>query len=147
MDGRLQELAFWNGVDPDTYDPAKVQKQEILHIKQKYDIPSDWNMILFIGRLTWVKGVRNLLQAMPLVLKEYPNTKLVILGKGEEQTDIIETADRLKIKNNVVYRFDYVSEEERILLYAAADLCFFPLSTNPSESSVWKQCPWKNQWL
>jgi glycosyltransferase involved in cell wall biosynthesis len=88
-------------------------------------------MILFIGRLTWVKGVRNLLQAMPLVLKEYPNTKLVILGKGEEQTDIIETADRLKIKNNVIYRFDFVSEQERILLYAAADLCVFPSVYEP----------------
>ena len=66
-------------------------------------------MLLFVGRLAWVKGVRNLLQAMPLVLKEYPNTKLVILGKGEEQADMIETAERLNIKDKIVYRFDFVS--------------------------------------
>jgi len=68
---------------------------------------------------------------MPLVLKEYTNTKLVILGKGEEQTDIVETADRLNIKNNVVYRFDFVSEKERIIHYAASDLCVFPSIYEP----------------
>jgi glycosyltransferase involved in cell wall biosynthesis len=56
---------------------------------RKYGVPKDWSMLLFVGRLSWVKGARNLLLAMPSVLKEFPNTKLVILGKGDEQ-DIIE---------------------------------------------------------
>jgi glycogen(starch) synthase len=88
-------------------------------------------MLLFVGRLSWVKGVRNLLLAMPDVLKEYPNTKLVILGKGEEQKDIVETADRLNIKNNIAYRFDFVPEPERIMHYAASDVCIFPSIYEP----------------
>lgn len=121
----------WNGVDPVQYDPTKISQQDIAQIRRKYDIPDGWNMLLFVGRLAWVKGVRNLLQAMPSVLKEYPNTKLVILGKGEEQNDVIETAERLNIKSNVVYRFDFVSEQERILHYAAADVCVFPSIYEP----------------
>ncbi len=121
----------WNGVDPERYNPVSVQKQEVLAIRQKYGIPNNWNMLLFVGRLAWVKGVRNLLQAMPLVLKEYPNTKLVILGKGGEQNDIVETAERLNIKDNVVYRFDFVSEKERIIHYAASDVCVFPSLYEP----------------
>jgi glycosyltransferase involved in cell wall biosynthesis len=121
----------WNGVDPERYDPANVQKQDIAAIRMKYGIPKDWNMLLFVGRLTWVKGVSALLQAMPLVLKEYPNTKLVILGKGDEQTDIVETAERLNVKGNIVYRFDFVSEDERILHYAASDVCVFPSTYEP----------------
>ena len=121
----------WNGVDADRYDPLNVQKQAVTAIRKKYGIPENWNMLLFVGRLTWVKGVRNLLQAMPLVLKEYPNTKLVILGKGDEQNDIVETAERLNIKNNIVYRFDFVSEEERIIHYAASDVCIFPSIYEP----------------
>ena len=108
-----------------------MRKEEVEAIRKKYGVPADWSMLLFVGRLTWVKGVRNLLQAMPLVLKEFPNTKLVILGKGEEQTDITETADRLNIKDNVVYRFDFVSEKERLLHYAAADVCVFPSTYEP----------------
>ena len=110
---------------------AKSRKEDVASIRSKYGIPNDWNMILFVGRLAWVKGVRNILQAMPTVLKEFPNTKLVILGKGEEQRDIVETADRLNIKNNMVYRFDFVPESERILHYAASDLCVFPSTYEP----------------
>ena len=88
-------------------------------------------MLFFLGRLTWVKGVRNLIQAMPSILREYPKTKLVILGRGEEQKDIDETASRLGIKDNVVCRFDFVPEEERILHYAAADVCVFPSVYEP----------------
>ena len=121
----------WNGVDPDRYNPVNVQKQDALAIRQKYGISDDINMLLFVGRLTWVKGVRNLLQAMPLVLKEYPNTKLVILGKGEEQTDVVETAERLNMRDNIIYRFDFVSESERILHYSAADVCVFPSTYEP----------------
>ncbi len=121
----------WNGVDANRYNPAKVRKENAEAIREKYGIPSDWSMILFIGRLTWVKGVRNILQAMPSVLKDFPKTKLVILGKGEEQHDIVEAAERLNIKDNVVYRFDFVPEEERILHYAAADLCVFPSTYEP----------------
>lgn len=121
----------WNGVDPNRYNPKRIKQEDIERIRKHYGIPQDWNMILFIGRLTWVKGVRNLLQAMPSVLKEYPKTKLLILGKGEEQHDIEETSERLNIKDNIVYRFDFVPEEERILHYAAANICVFPSVYEP----------------
>lgn len=88
-------------------------------------------MLFFLGRLTWVKAVRNLIQAMPLILNEYPKTRLVILGKGEEQKDIAETANRLGIKDKVVCRFEFIPEEERILHYAAADVCIFPSVYEP----------------
>ena len=121
----------WNGVDPQRYSLKTCEPEDVEAIRQKYGIPKDWNMLLFVGRLAWVKGVRNLLQALPSVLKEYPNTMLVILGKGEEQMDIVETADRLGIKNNIVYRFDFVPEDERILHYAASDVCIFPSIYEP----------------
>jgi glycosyltransferase involved in cell wall biosynthesis len=121
----------WNGVDPERYDPQQCQKQDVLKIREKYGISEDWNMLLFLGRLTWVKSVKSLVQAMPLVLKDYPKTKLVILGKGEEQSDIVETAERLGIRDKVIYRFEFVPENERILHYAASDVCVFPSIYEP----------------
>ncbi len=121
----------WNGVDPQRYDPTKYNLEDTKRIRTKYGIKDDECMLFFLGRLTWVKGIRNLIQAMPSILKEYPKTKLVILGRGEEQKDIDETTGRLGIKNNVVCRFDFVPEEERILHYAAADICVFPSVYEP----------------
>ncbi len=121
----------WNGVDPEKYAPQKGKSEDVQKLRQKYGIAEDETMILFLGRLTWVKGVRNLVQAMPLVLAEYPKAKLVILGKGEEQRDIVELADRLGIGKNLVYCLEFVPEGERILHYAASDLCVFPSVYEP----------------
>ena len=121
----------WNGVDPERYNPKKCSTEEVNAVRRKYGISPDEKMILFIGRLTWVKGVTNLVQAMPTVLAEYPRTKLVILGKGEQQNDMVEAANRLGIGNKVICRFEFVPEEERILNYSAADLCIFPSTYEP----------------
>ena len=121
----------WNGVDPSVYDPTAVSKQEVQELRARYGIGREDAMILFVGRLTWVKGVRNLIQAMPSVIAEYPRSKLVILGKGEEQHDIDELVHRLDLSQHVVTHYAFVSEHERIVHYAAADLCAFPSVYEP----------------
>jgi glycogen(starch) synthase len=121
----------WNGVDPELYNPQNCKQEAVDGIREKYGVPRDWNLLLFVGRLTWVKSVRNLVQAIPMVLKDYPKTKLVVLGKGEEQKDIIEMAARLGIRENITCRFEFVPEDERILHYAAADACIFPSVYEP----------------
>jgi glycogen(starch) synthase len=121
----------WNGVDPERYDPNRCKEDDVKKIRQKHGVKDDESMLFFLGRLTWVKGVRNLIQAMPMILEEYPKTKLVILGKGEEQRDVVETAKRLGIEDKVVCHFEFVPEDERILHYAASDICIFPSTYEP----------------
>jgi glycosyltransferase involved in cell wall biosynthesis len=121
----------WNGVDPVKYNPSNIKAEDVQRMRQECGVEDDWNMILFLGRLAWVKSVKNLVLAMPIVFQEFPKTKLVILGKGEEQSDIVDTANRLGIKDKVVCRFDFVPEDERILYYAASDVCVFPSVYEP----------------
>ncbi len=121
----------WNGVDPEYYNPRNCKPEDVEAVRNRYKIGPDEKMVLFLGRLTWVKGVTNLVQAMPTVLADYPHTKLVILGKGEQQNDIVETANRLGISEKVACRFEFVPEKERILHYAAADVCIFPSTYEP----------------
>jgi glycosyltransferase involved in cell wall biosynthesis len=121
----------WNGVDPERYSPKNCKHEDVQAIRNRYGVKPNEKMIFFCGRLTWVKGVTNLVQAMPTVLAEYPKTKLVILGKGEQQNDIIEAADRLGIKDNIACKFEFVPEKERILHYAASDICIFPSTYEP----------------
>ena len=121
----------WNGVDPKRYDPKNCKPEDVEAIRSRYGIKPDEKMVLFLGRLTWVKGVTNLVQGMPIILEDYPKTKLVILGKGEQQNDIIETANRLGINGRIACQFEFVPENERILHYAAADVCVFPSTYEP----------------
>ncbi|MCP8315497.1 MAG: glycosyltransferase family 4 protein [archaeon] len=121
----------WNGVDPEIYDPKKVHHEEVLAIREKYRIKEDEQMILHVGRLTWIKGIKNLVQSIPMILKDFPETKLVILGRGEDQRNLIDLVDSLQIKDHVIFRFEFVSEKERILHYAASDACVFPSLYEP----------------
>jgi len=120
----------YNGCDPEKYDPKKVDKKLVEKLKERYKIDKE-KVILFVGRLVWVKGVMNLVMGMPEVLKEFPNVKLIILGKGEQYEDLIQLSQTLGIFDKVAIRSEWVSEEERIAHYALADVCVFPSINEP----------------
>ncbi len=120
----------YNGIDVEKYSLRNVNWNLVEKLRERYKI-KDEKVILFIGRLTWVKGVANLIKAMPEVLKSFPNVKLVILGKGENYTDLIQLKQSLGVGERVEIRSEWVSEEERIAHYALADLCVFPSISEP----------------
>ncbi len=123
--------AVWNGVDPEIYNPQNVSATDVARLRAKYEIADEGIMLLFLGRLAWVKSIVALVEAMPMVLEKHPNTRLVILGKGEEQKDIMDAAKRLGIQDCITYNFDFVPEDQRLLHYAAADVCVFPSIYEP----------------
>ncbi|MFH8086434.1 MAG: glycosyltransferase family 4 protein [Candidatus Aenigmatarchaeota archaeon] len=124
-------VVCYNGCDPEKYNPKKVKKEKLEKLKEFYGIKEGEKVIFFIGRLTWVKGIRNLIKAMPIVLKDFPESKLIILGKGEEYSELLELSKKLGISDKVKIRSEWVSEEERILHYALADVCVFPSVSEP----------------
>ena len=121
----------WNGIDPEKYNPDRVKPGKVQALKSRYEIDSDEDVVLFVGRLTQMKGVSNLVQAIPSVLQRFPRTRFVILGQGEESADLAQLARRLGVMEKVVFRPEFISEEERILHYAMSDVCVFPSISEP----------------
>jgi glycosyltransferase involved in cell wall biosynthesis len=121
----------YNGVDPQKYNPENVKAEETKKLKEFYGLKEDDIMILFIGRLVGVKGVDKLVMAMPHVLSKHPNAKLVIVGVGDMQEYLKNLVNTLKLQDVVRFNFNFVSEEERILHYAACDVAVFPSLYEP----------------
>lgn len=121
----------WNGVDPVKYDPAKVSNEDRLALRRNYGVQDHETLLFFIGRLVPVKGIDKLVRALPLVLKDFPNTKLLILGIGDMENEIRCIADGLGIHDKVIMRAEFVSEAERIRHYAAADVVVLPSLYEP----------------
>jgi len=121
----------WNGVDPNKYNSKNVSSEDKEKLRQKYKINNDEIMLFFIGRLVTVKGVDKLVSAMPEVIAEFPNSKLVILGIGDMEEDIQNMIKALGIEKNVILRSEFVSEKERILHYAASDVVILPSLYEP----------------
>jgi len=139
MKDELQKLGFphdkirvcWNGVDSDKYDPKKVSNEEKKQLRNRYGINDNETMLFFVGRLVTVKGIYTLIKAMPSVLGEFPNTKLVVLGIGDMEWDLRSLAENLGIKDQIIFRNEFISEEERIVHYAASDCVVLPSIYEP----------------
>jgi len=139
MSDELQKLGFpqdkirvcWNGVDPSKYDPERITVEQKMQLRRGYGINDKEHLLFFVGRLVNVKGVDTLIKALPSVLQEFPNTKLVILGIGDMEHGLRKLVDDLGVQEKVTFRNEFVSEEERILHYAAADSVVLPSLYEP----------------
>jgi glycosyltransferase involved in cell wall biosynthesis len=121
----------YNGVDPRKYDPGRFLEEEIQAFRSSLGIGAEDPVLLFVGRLTWIKGADSLVQAMPEILGEFPEAKLVILGTGDQEEMIRHQITNLGLGDHVILEAKYVSEEERILHYAACDLTIVPSRYEP----------------
>ncbi len=123
--------SVWNGCVPEEYSEKRVNSETLKSLIERYDIRDDEKIALFVGRLTSVKGAVSLVKGFPKVLKEFPNTKLIILGMGEDEGEISRIIKEQGMEDKVRLRTEFVSVEERITHYALADLCVFPSTSEP----------------
>jgi glycogen(starch) synthase len=121
----------YNGVDSTKYDPATVSHEDVKRLRASFGVGEDEKMILFLGRLSAVKGVDRLVMAMPSILEKVPKAKLVIVGVGDMQRHLLELISRYGLQKTVKTRFEWISEKERILHYAACDVCAIPSLYEP----------------
>jgi glycosyltransferase involved in cell wall biosynthesis len=121
----------WNGIRLDRYDPKLLKNEDIQGLRNRYGIGPEERMILFIGRLTAVKGIINLVKAIPTVISKHPEAKFVILGRGELEGTITDLINKLGRADKAKTRFEFVSEEERILYYSACDVFVCPSIYEP----------------
>lgn len=117
------------GVDTERFRPLPRDAALIARL----GIHPDELVILFVGRLTWAKGVFELLNAFKLLVSDPPpgrrRLRLLIVGGGEEASAIRARARRLAIdaQTTLVERVPY---EEMPLAHNLADI--FVLPSNPT---------------
>jgi rhamnosyl/mannosyltransferase len=87
----------------------------------------DQPVILFVGRLSYYKGITYLIQAMKFV-----NGLLLIAGDGTDRTPIKSTAKRVGVFDRIRF-LGHVSDDMLIKLYDSADVFVLP-SVEPSEA-------------
>jgi len=88
----------------------------------------DAPVVLTVARLVSNKGVDVVLRAMSHVARECPGARYVVAGSGGARASLEALAAELDLEDCVEFR-GYVSEEEKSLLYQAADL--FVMASRP----------------
>lgn len=86
--------------------------------------------ILSTGRLVWRKGYKYLLDAMRKVLLEYPDSKLLIVGQGEQKKLLQLYAKKLQIDKSVVF-MGGITRKNLFSLYSTAHVYVQPSIYEP----------------
>lgn len=127
-----QFTVLLNGIDINKFGKKQDRKTES-RLKVKYGIKPYDKLILFTGRLTPEKGIRELLEAF-LILNDH-NTKLLIVGSFFFGKDISSPFKKEmevlvnKIKNRVCFT-GYIPYNEMPLIYSMADIAVLPSICN-----------------
>lgn len=87
-------------------------------------------IILFMGRLVYEKGVQNLVAAMPKILENYHDAKLVIAGKGPMLGELQAQVNSLGLGNKV-YFAGHLTPKQVQRMYKCADISVFPSTYEP----------------
>jgi len=95
------------------------------HFRISHDIPLGQPMLLFVGRVAHEKNINFLLEMHVKLLKNHPDTLLVITGEGPAEESIKQSIDKLGITNKVRMIGYLDRSHELIACYKAADIFVF----------------------
>jgi len=116
----------YHGVDADLFDPDRIDPEKLSELKRSYGFSDDDLVILFLGRLEPVKGVIQLLDAMPYVQETHPNARLLMVGRGS-----LEPLVRSRLGGSSRLVTDFLDPKAKAYHYALADLVVFPSLYEP----------------
>lgn len=120
----------YHGVDAGFFDPALADEKILAALREKYGYTKGDIIILFVGRLEPIKGVRELFSAMPQVLAHHAEAKLLVVGRGSLESWAAEEMRRLA-PGSVTLVTEFLDDVMKMHHYALADLCVFPSHYEP----------------
>ena len=114
-------IKIYNWYDSNRFSPANKDEKNI--IRNKLNIPSDALVLISVGGCSPIKRHSDIIKALPVILKKYPDTVYLHLGKGDTLNDEIQLARKLKVEKNI--RFEGNKNNVREFLIAS-DIYLMP---------------------
>lgn len=92
--------------------------------RKKHGISPETKLFLFMGRVGHEKNIPFLFDVLKEILKNRPDTKLVVAGKGPAEETVKKSAKDKGVFENVLF-IGYLEPQEWVDCYAAADIFTF----------------------
>ena len=111
---------IYNGVEL----PKKVDKEDLKSLRLKLEIGENEKVIFALQRLDYLKRVDVIIRSMKRVVENYPDTRLIIGGKGEDERRLKNLAKEINIDHKVIFA-GFISDTDLPLFFDMADMFVF----------------------
>ena len=119
----------FNSTDPEVFKPYG--DEALCQLKGVVNLESDKRYLLYVGRLTQVKGVHVLIEAFREIHRLIPDVRLIITGssffggaaKTSYEQELVKLAEPV---NDAIIFTGYLAHDKLKYLYSAVDIVVFP---------------------
>lgn len=119
------------GIEVDRFFEENVNKKEVEALKKKLGLKKNEFTILFVGRLAEEKNVEFLIEAQKKLVEYDDHIKLLIVGDGPDKQKYEQLAEKLGLKDNIIFNGKAAWEE--IPIYYHASNVFSTASTTETQ--------------
>jgi glycosyltransferase involved in cell wall biosynthesis len=118
-------LGTCNGIDTEgRFNPISKSLESIDLLKNTYNITTEDKVVGYVGRLVKDKGIDDLIHAWNILIKERPNSKLLLVGPIEEKDSISDySKDQIKSNPTIIFE-DFVTDASTY--FALMDIFVLP---------------------
>ena len=109
-----------NGANTDLFRPMDRKK-----VKKELKFNPDAKYVCFVGYFAPWQGVEYLVQSAPLILKEIPNVRFIIVGYGQMKEELINLAVKTGVSDKFIFTGE-VPYEEVPKYINTSDICVAP---------------------
>ncbi len=113
------------------------KKDSVKHIESKFKVEiNNKKILLFFGYIRKYKGLMNIIIAMDVVRKKYPDALLLVAGEFyEDSTPYYAKIKELELEDNISIVSDFIPDEDVKYFFCSADSVILPYSS-ASQSGI-----------
>lgn len=122
----IPNAVFQQTVHP-TYNAFKFENMSIKKAREHLKIEKIEKVLLFFGFVREYKGLKYLIQAMPIIMEVYPDIKLLIVGDFDKNKEnYLELISEYNVDKNIEIHDGYIPDKEVEKYFVACDLVVLP---------------------
>lgn len=128
----------------DTENFKELNNYSLEKLKEKYQLPKDRNILVFIGRLEGYKKPFFTLELLEYIKKVDDKYHLLVVGDGSLKQQFIDNINNMKLKENITY-IEKIENKYMAEIYSIADIF---INTNDKEiygmsilEAMYCECP------
>lgn len=124
------------GIDPIPYQTVVARTGKVEYYRRKFGLCEKDNVILFVGRVIYEKGVHHLIRVLPRLIRSHPNIKILIVGSPKYGRSYIngyvkKLLEKIRPYQRHVILARFIRPSSMPYIYRLADVVVTP--------SVWKE--------